>query len=247
MNDGLARLVDTLSPGATPVSLRRLKGGLGARMHVLRYELASGERHTAVLRRSIPEWTEGSPQSARDAFKVLELLEKAGIAAPRPLLLDADGASLGVPAMVLSYVPGRSFFHHPDQAAWLDGLARALAEIHTVTPQRFDLAALPPLKTYPDRIDNDLERHRAAGALAVEAYVTLVMHLDKVDPLGPGLVHNDYWPGNTVWYRGRLVAVVDWASASVGDPRADVAQCRADLVFSEGLAVADAFLHRYEN
>ena len=64
--------------------------------------------------------------------------------------------------------------------------------------------------------------------------------------LGPCLVHNDYWPGNTVWFRGRLVAVVDWAGACVGDPRADVAQCRADLVFSDGLEIADTFLRSYE-
>jgi aminoglycoside phosphotransferase (APT) family kinase protein len=199
-----------------------------------------------VLRRAILGWDEGSPQRAREAFNILTILQSAGIAAPRPLFLDAEGEFLGVPTMALSYIPGRSFFHHPDTGAWVDGLAQALAQIHTITPDRFDLTSLPPLKTYPDRIDNDHEHHRAAGPLAIEAHETLVKQMETIAPLGPCLVHNDYWPGNTVWFRGRLVAVVDWASASVGDPRTDVAQCRSDLVFANGLDVADAFLKRYE-
>src|SRR4051812_12210638 len=100
MPDGLARLVDALSPGARPLSLRRLKGGLGARMHVLRYETASGERRNVVLRRAIPGWDEGTPERAREAFGILNVLATAGIAAPRPVLLDAEGDFLGVSAMV---------------------------------------------------------------------------------------------------------------------------------------------------
>src|SRR3954454_20743739 len=121
----LERLTNALSPGATPVSMRRLKGGLGARMHVLRYETPSRERHAVVLRRSMPQWDDGSPQRAVEAFNVLALLDKAGLAAPKPLLLDAEGEYMGVPTTVLSYIPGRSFFRHADQQAWVDGLAKA--------------------------------------------------------------------------------------------------------------------------
>jgi aminoglycoside phosphotransferase (APT) family kinase protein len=244
MNPALARLIDALSPGAMPVSLRRLRGGLGAQMHILRYETASAERRTVVLRRYVKEWTESTPEYARYEFQVLQLLAKAGIPAPQPLLLDADGAYLGAPTMVLSYIPGRSFFYHSDEASWVDGLAIALADVHRVTPERFDLTTLRPFKPYPGRLD--LERIKPAGPLAIQAYKVLTAQSDAATPESSCLVHVDYWPGNTVWFRGRLAAIIDWGSACLGDPRADVSQCRSDLVVSHGLETADAFLRSYE-
>jgi aminoglycoside phosphotransferase (APT) family kinase protein len=74
----------------------------------------------------------------------------------------------------------------------------------------------------------------------------LEAELDRIDFQAPALVHDDYWPGNTIWHRGHLAGVVDWTTAEVGDPRADVAQCRIDLTFSHGIDVADEFRRDYE-
>jgi Ser/Thr protein kinase RdoA (MazF antagonist) len=60
------------------------------------------------------------------------------------------------------------------------------------------------------------------------------------------LIHRDLWPGNTVWYRGHLVAVIDWAEACQGDLRSDVAQCQIELAFTVDLATADEFVEAYE-
>jgi aminoglycoside phosphotransferase (APT) family kinase protein len=246
VNRGVAGIVEALEPGARPVGLRRLKGGLGARMHVLRYEAPSGERRSVVLRRLVRDWDDGTPERARYSFELLGLLAKAGIAAPLPLLLDADGEYFGAPAMVLSYVPGRSFGHQPDEARWVRGLARALAQVHTITPDCYNLTWLHHLPTYVERPYPEIERLDTAGPLAIAAHETLVARADTVAPVEQCLVHDDYWPGNTVWSRGRLVAIVDWTSAGLGDPRTDVAQCRADLVFSNGLDTADAFRSAYQ-
>ena len=60
------------------------------------------------------------------------------------------------------------------------------------------------------------------------------------------LVHGDYWPGNLLWLRGRLVGVVDWEQPRLGDPAKDVATCRGDLCVMFGQDAADAFAARYE-
>ena len=242
--ESLVRLIRDLWPGARPLSLRRLRCGLGAHMHRLRFETASGERRTVVLRRYVNEWRESTPEHARYEFEVLKLLAKAGIPAPQPLLLDAEGTYFGCPAMVLSYVPGRSFFYHPDEASWVDGLAVALADVHRLTPQRLDLTALRPFEPYAERLN--FERIEPAGPLAIQAYKVLMAHEDAAVPDVSCLIHVDYWPGNTVWFRGRLAAIIDWGSACLGDRRADVSQCRSDLVVSHGLETADAFLRSYE-
>ena len=75
---------------------------------------------------------------------------------------------------------------------------------------------------------------------------TIIANIELMNLEPVCLVHDDYWPGNTVWRRGRLSAIVDWTSAEVSDPRFDIAQCRADLALMHGQAAAEAFLAAYE-
>jgi aminoglycoside phosphotransferase (APT) family kinase protein len=70
--------------------------------------------------------------------------------------------------------------------------------------------------------------------------------LADVSARNPGvLLHGDFWPGNTLWRDGRLVAVVDWEDAAVGDPLADVANARLELVWALGVEAMEEFTHRY--
>lgn len=245
----LARLVEELAPGGRLVRMRRLRGGLGSRTHLLNIKGAAGDRCQAVLRRYLPSAHQKlTPERATREFEILRIIEAAGIPAPRPVLLDADGRHFGVPAMVLSYLPGRPLFASRDVQAWIDGLARALQAVHAVTPERFDLSDLQVYLRDGMRQEIEHQRERAAAGepLAQEVHAVLDAELDRIDWPAPSLVHDDYWPGNTVWYRGQLVGIIDWTQAELGDPRADVAQCRVDLVLSHGMDVADAFLGSYQ-
>jgi hypothetical protein len=59
-------------------------------------------------------------------------------------------------------------------------------------------------------------------------------------------IHRDYHPTNVLWAGGRLSGVVDWPNACLGPAAVDVAHCRANLAQLYGTAVADHFLHTYE-
>jgi aminoglycoside phosphotransferase (APT) family kinase protein len=61
----------------------------------------------------------------------------------------------------------------------------------------------------------------------------------------PVLLHGDFWPGNALWREGRLVAIVDWEDAAIGDPLADVANARLELLWARGADAMDAFTQRY--
>jgi aminoglycoside phosphotransferase (APT) family kinase protein len=61
----------------------------------------------------------------------------------------------------------------------------------------------------------------------------------------PVLLHGDFWPGNTLWRDGRLVAVLDWEDAAVGDPLADVANTRLELLWALGSEAMEEFTSRY--
>ena len=218
-------------------------------MHVLDIEKANSSRCKVVLRRYRPGAHRfGTPQHAALEFEILQIMQGARVPAPRPILLDADGRYFGVPAMILSYLPGRPLFTPRDLATWTDGLARSLLGLHAVTPDRFDLSRLHVFLREGMREEIERRRKEAASGepLAQEVHATLDATLDRIDWPSPSLVHDDYWPGNTVWHRGRMVGIVDWTTAEVGDPRADVAQCRVDLVLTHGPEVADRFLDSYQ-
>ena len=227
---------------------RRLRGGLGARMHVLDIEDASGKRRKVVLRRYRPgNAPEATPESARRESQTLELLENAGVLAPRCLLADPDGDLLGVPTLVLSYLRGGGYPLRVGADRLVAGLAGALLQVHAVTPDRFDLAWLPAhgRQGIRDKVERRRERALSLEPLSAEIWRLLDARKDSITKLPHCLVHEDYWPGNTVWDRGRLAGVIDWATAEVGDPRVDLAQCRLDLAISHGVQVADAFLTAY--
>ena len=59
------------------------------------------------------------------------------------------------------------------------------------------------------------------------------------------LLHGDYWPGNVLWRDGCLVAVIDWEDACLGDPLADLATARVELLCRYGRDAMDRFTDRY--
>ena len=243
-----ARLIDAYSPGARVLRGRRLRGGLGARTQVLHIEDAAGLRSKVVLRVYLPGDTSHTPERARREFRTIELVQSAGVPSPRPLFLDAEGRFLGEPAMLLSYLPGRSYYEAHGDPGWAEELARAMAAIHAVTPDRYDLSWLPRFGR--DEVEADIRAKHEAVALheddlAREVLAALEANMDRIEWVEPCLVHDDFWPGNTVWYRKRLIGVIDWADALLGDSRVDLPQCCIDALLSNDFTMSDAIRDTY--
>ena len=59
------------------------------------------------------------------------------------------------------------------------------------------------------------------------------------------MLHGDYWPGNVLWQDGRLAAVIDWEDASLGDPLADLATARVELLCRYGDEAMERFSTSY--
>jgi aminoglycoside phosphotransferase (APT) family kinase protein len=218
-------------------------------MDVLEIERVDGARDKISLRRFVRGNRASQPERVAHEYRVLQFLETTDIPAPRPLLLDADGALFGVPAIALTYLPGRPLYRPRDADSWTRQLAEALLRVHAVTPRTHDLSWLHVhlRDGIHETLDRDRTRAHDHSALAQEAHTRLVSAFGDIDWLDGTFVHDDYWPGNTIWYRGRLTGVIDWTFAEVGDPRSDVAQCRLDLALINGVDVSDAFLEAYRS
>ncbi|HEX9641648.1 MAG TPA: phosphotransferase [Candidatus Krumholzibacteria bacterium] len=225
-----------------------MRGGLGARTQVLDIEDAAGARSKVVLRVYLPGRTTLTPDRARREFRTIELVQSAGVPSPRPLYLDAEGEYLGEPAMLLSYLPGRSMYQPRGVNVWVRELAQAMHAIHAVTPDRHDLSWLP--RRGREELAAELEGMRERvdaheDGIAREAFAALEANQDRIAWVEPCLIHEDFWPGNTVWFRGRLTGVIDWANACLGDPRLDPAQCCIDSHLVNGAGVSEALRDAY--
>lgn len=240
----LASLIADAFPGARMVRTQRLRGGIGAHMLAVTVEHPDGTRQKVSVRRLRGPNLESEPWGIEYEYGVLGLLERVGISAPQPLHVDAAGKHFGDPALVMTYLPGKTNVAPNNVALWTDALAGMLCKVHAVTPQTADLSMLKPQDNRA-RIEDIASENR--GDPFVEEIVSLLRsRCDSIQPLPPTLVHNDYWGGNTIWNRGRLTGVIDWTHARIGDPRNDVSECRSALTIDHDKDVANAFLADYE-
>jgi aminoglycoside phosphotransferase (APT) family kinase protein len=240
----LSSLIAEAFTGARIVRTQRLRGGIGAHMLAVTVEHADGSRQKVSVRRLRGLDLESEPWGIEYEFGVLGLLERVGISAARPLHLDAAGKHFGDPALVMTFLPGKSNIAPEDVASWTDALAGELWKVHEVTPQTADLSMLKPQDNRA-RIE-DIASENQGDPFVVEIVSLLRSRCDSIEPLPPTLVHNDYWGGNTIWNRGRLTGIIDWTHARIGDPRNDVSECRSALTIDHDEDVADAFLADYE-
>lgn len=235
MLDWVARAV---APGARVMGGRRLQGGITSSMHRLAVETSRGTRTQVVLR----SWAPGGEDTAAEAAhwfereaEVLRTLESTDIPAPRVIDADPTGATAGVPALLMTRLPGRMDLTPTDPAAWLRQMARMAVRIHELGVAAERTVWQPrevPLPTWASRPAD----WRASGDIL----------RGPVPPHDALFMHGDYQHFNFLWRRGRLTGVVDWAGASRGPADMDVGHCRLNLAVLYSAELAARFLSAYE-
>lgn len=218
-----------------------LTGGVSAATSALEIELPGGERRRFVIRRPGGHYL----RDLRDAdVALLERLAMAGLPAPRPRLLDAQGEIFGQPALVLDYLDGELDFGEAGLPAKLEALASQLAAIHSA-----ELAGFAPLlPNLDDRTFAFLDRKpehpdESLGESAVRAALQGRPRPPRSNP--DALLHGDFWPGNVLWREGRISGVIDWEDAAIGDPLYDLAITRLDLLWAYGPSAEEPFTAAY--
>ncbi|MEO8457137.1 MAG: phosphotransferase [Chloroflexota bacterium] len=237
-------IAQEIAPGGRVTKIERLRGGISAYMHALTIEGGDGTRTKVTVRRLRGHDAAEEPWGIEYEYGVLQIVERAGLSAPRPLYLDAAGKHFGAPALVLTFLPGKTNIAPKDAASWTDALASMLVKVHAITPEAADLSMLKQQDSR-SRIE-DIAAENRGDPYVGEVVAVLRARCDSIEPLPPTLVHNDYWAGNVLWNRGSLTGIIDWTHARIGDPRNDVSECRSALTFDHDEAVANAFLTAYE-
>lgn len=243
--EALAWASAAVGAGARVVAARALEGGTSSAVHALDVEDRTGRRQALVLRRYVrAEWLAEEPDVPQREAAALQVLRRSAVSVPTLVAVDPSGeASGGVPALLMTRLPGRIDWSPPDLASYLRRLAELLPPIHAVTVPRG--TPLPAYQPYPLGLTRP---PRWATQLRVWERA-IQLHGGPPPALGPGgavFIHRDYHPGNVLWQDGRVSGVVDWPCASIGAPEADVGHCRVNLHSRFGAEAADRFLALYQ-
>ena len=242
----LETLAQKVRPHCRLVRVWLLTGGLSAQMAVIEILLPDGNTERLVVRRPGVRALAHNPHAAEDEFRILRAVRAAGAATPAALYLSATGEVFSQPAMVLEYIEGRTEFAPSDNGAFASQMAAQLARIHSVYASSKEMSFLPRqeqrvahiLAQPPAVLDESLDEGRIRAALEVAWPLP--------SPQVPRLLHGDFWPGNLLWKEDQLAAVIDWEDAEAGNPLADLAISRLDLLWTCGAETMRECTRRYQ-
>lgn len=245
--ESLAVLCAAIQPGGRVGNVQRLRGGIASGMHAVKLT-GPGDHHRWVVVRRYGKWrVEHHPRVAEQEWATLTALARVGAPTPLPLWLDTSGQLFGCPTLVTTRIPGRGLLAPRDLEGWVRQLAEALAQVHAAPLTESELDILVDQRQEVDQLlASDEPPSALAGKLyGEEVWAAMRRAWPQIASSRHGLVHGDFWPGNTLWLRGRLSGVVDWEQVRHGDPAQDVACCRLDLTLLFGPETADQFLLAY--
>ncbi len=202
----------------------------------LTYMLRKGERELVLRRPPFGSRVRSAHDMGRE-YRVLAALVEVYPKVPRPLAYCDDESVLGAPFYLMERVSGvilrpRLPAHrHPAPAEMTrvaGALVDTLAELHAVDYAAAGLADLGRPEGYARRqVDGWTKRYARARTDHIPEMEKVAAWLDDRVPehSSAALVHNDFKYDNLVLDRedlGRVVAVLDWEMATLGDPLMDL-------------------------
>jgi len=225
-------LAGVLGPDAHLRAIRRLDGATSSTLFIL--QAAAGG--SQVLRLFTNQaWLAEEPDAPRHEAANLLKLRHSGLPVPELVALDADGSRCGVPALVMTCLPGRVDLTPADMEDWLTQLAVLLPRLHAVSTGSHPWRHAPYF---------DLPNLSAPASTRFPQHWELAIRIVQgpFPFFRPAFIHRDYHPVNVLFEDGRLSGLVDWPNACIGPAGVDVAHCRLNLASMYGVPTADRFL-----
>ncbi len=212
------------------VTLQPFSGGVSNLTALLR----AGDR-ALVVRRAPPGKKAATAHDMVREARVLTAVRPHFPLAPRVIAVGEDASVLGTPFFVMEFLEGRPIGRDlpepvsPAQARTLcERLVDLHADLHRLDLETTGLAGLGKAQGYVRRqIEGWAERYRAARTDDVPRCERIIAWLQEHLPAESGacLVHNDFKFDNVVVAPDdvtRIVGVLDWEMATIGDPLMDL-------------------------
>jgi len=189
-----------------------------------------------VLRRKPPGTLLPSAHAVDREYRILHALADTGVPVPRTFLLCEDESVVGTMFYVMDFLDGRILFDPrlPDvtssteRAAMFDAMNEVIAALHTVDYKAVGLGDFGREGGYVARqIGRWSKQYKASETESIDAMERLMSWLPARLPAHDEttLVHGDYRLDNLVFHptEPRVIGVLDWEIATLGNPLADFA------------------------
>ncbi|MCU1460326.1 MAG: hypothetical protein JWO37_401 [Acidimicrobiales bacterium] len=199
-----------------------------------------------VLRRAPRHASSSTAHDVLREFRILDAIKDEPVSIARPVVSCDDAEVFGAPFYVMDRIDGRPILQGvPDGWAAapethgraLEELVDALVAIHAVDWRRCGLGDMAPAADYLSRqLARWVSQLDSYGGRDLPAARRIAGWLDAHRPADQqhALCHGDYKLDNVLFAPDappRLLAVVDWEMASIGDPLVDLAWA---LIFHPG-------------
>jgi aminoglycoside phosphotransferase (APT) family kinase protein len=253
-------VVHGVAPGSTLIRAWHPGGGTSAQVTALEALLVDGTVSRMLMRQYGEADLTRNPDVATHELMLLHVLHGSAVAAPQPYLLDESGRIFPTTYIVEEYIEGACLGiretddmredeepNCEEPQVKLEDVVRQMAE-QLAAIHRVDIARLDFLPRQNERLAQWFATLPAAGDESSpegRAMAALKSAWPPVSQNKPCLLHGDFWPGNVLWQDGRLVGVIDWEDAEIGDPVGELANTRLELLWAYGSKAAALFTRNY--
>ena len=224
MKTKLQKVLNSFVPGLKLIHFEPLTGGVSSEVFLIEAK-QNKTKIKLVLR------YEGGMPSKIDItneFNLLQALANTNIPSVEPLFIDTSCKILDKPFMLLSFMEGDIIIPNTDNLDLITKMADQLRCIHSINP-----ALLPDLPIQIDPIEG-LLKYLPKGDewMEIKNYISSLKNTafegQRV------FLHGDFWPGNILWAKDQIVAVIDWDYAAIGDPISDLAVSSLEMRYEFG-------------
>ena len=224
MKTKLQKVLNSFVPGLELIHFEPLTGGVSSEVFLIEAK-QNKTKIKLVLR------YEGGMPSKIDItneFNLLQALANTNIPSAEPLFIDTSCKILDKPFMLLSFMEGDIIIPNTDNLDLITKMADQLRCIHSINP-----ALLPDLPIQIDPIEG-LLKYLPKGDewMEIKNYISSLKNTafegQRV------FLHGDFWPGNILWAKDQIVAVIDWDYAAIGDPISDLAVSSLEMRYEFG-------------
>lgn len=210
----------------------RLQGSTSSDLYRIQIQEKSRAYELVLRLLTNQEWLRTEPDLAEHEAAALNLAKKSGLHVPEVIDWDAHGAKCGVPAILMTAVPGEVNLQPQDFNSWLKQMAAALLPLHALDAVDFGwqyfcynnvkTLEVPEWSAQPDLWQRAIEIVNQPPPTKKYCFI-----------------HRDYHPMNTLWQGETLSGVVDWVNACRGPAPYDLAWNRLNLMQLYGVKAAD--------
>lgn len=168
-------------------------------------------------------------------YRLISALHPTGFPVPRPIILCEDPDVIGAPFYLMEMVEGQTFWDGtlPDvpageRSAIYEKMIDTLATLHSIDYEELGLSDFgKPGNFFTRQVGRWTKQYRIAQTDEIPEIEKLIDWLPATVPTQTrsSIIHGDYRIDNLIYDKSgmKVLAVIDWELATIGDPLADFA------------------------